>query len=220
MSYYTEQYNKELSISNKAQMVHYIKQYIIRKINDNQNIVKLCRYLTKSPLFEEGETYNGQLIKQEDLECGLLKKLSEEKRNDIYIEYPYVQSRDKILIPYAFNNKLMTKDQLYIFVGNSFAHFSDYYETGEYIFEVVITYDSEYNMLEPLGEERVIKILEEICKDFDDIYVDNLGSKVLGDLKFNIKNFEEIKISKQGAMAKVIRIVAKPLTNRKLINYA
>ncbi|MEG1309393.1 MAG: hypothetical protein RSA91_01060 [Bacilli bacterium] len=221
MSYFTEQHNKNMPISNKAKMIQGIKDYIIQKINNNQDIVRLCRYLTKTPLLEIGETYNGELIEQDDINVGLLIPLLDKRdENGVYSELPSIQSRDRILIPYAFDDSLMTQQQLYIFVSNPRTKFSDYYITGEYIFEVIITYSTDYNILEPYGDERVLKILEKFCEDFDDKYNDDKSQEKIGEIKFSIKGFEEVKISTKGTMGRIVRLEAKPITDRWLINNA
>ena len=220
MSYYAEQYNKDIPLSNKATMSMNIKRYLVDRINKDQDIVRYCRYLTKTPLYEEGVSYNGASIEQPDLDCGLLEPLSEHRDKDgNYTEYTGVETRGKILIPYAFDSNLMVKEQLFIFVSNSYAAFSNVYNTGEYTFDIVITYSPTYNVLDPYGDERSFMIIDKICEMFDDMYPENSQySEEIGDVKFNVRAIEERKAGTNGTMARVVKIVAKPITNRELIN--
>lgn len=221
MSYFTQEQNNSMPISNKAKLVKEIKRYIIRRINTNQDIVRLCRYLTKTPLIKYGETYNGECVNQIDLECGLLERLDDSRNKDgQYLYFPEIQSREEILIPYAFNDGLMTKEQLFIFVSNSSASFSEYASTGKYVFEVLITYAPTYNILEPLGEERSVEIMDKICEMFDSMFNDEESQENIGEVMFRIKSFNEVKVSTNGAMGRIIKISAEPLVDRKLINYA
>lgn len=222
MSYYAEQYNKDIPFSNKAIMSMNIKRYLVDRINKNQDIVRYCRYLTKTPLLEMGIDYKDKVVEQPDLDCGLLEPLSEHRDKDgNYVEYTGVETRGKILIPYAFDSNLMVKEQLFIFVSNSYAAFSNVYNTGEYTFDIVITYSPTYNVLDPYGEERSFMIVDKICKMFDAMYPENSQySEEIGDVKFNIRAIEERKAGTNGTMARVVKIVAKPITNREVINYA
>lgn len=211
MSYYTQEYNNSIPFSNKIKIIESGKNYIVRTINQNQNIVRLCRYLTKTPLAKRGVDYKGKIIQQPDLECGLLEKI---KDND----YKEVQSRDRILIPYAFVDSLQPEEQIKIFVDNYNARFGDKYLTGKYLFDVIIAYTATYNILEPYGEERALKIIDEICKDIDEKYNDEESQQEIGELKFTVSDIQTIKIGTGGNIGKIIRISAKPITDRRLLN--
>ncbi|MDC4245515.1 hypothetical protein [Clostridium perfringens] len=222
MNYYTEQYNKNIPLSNKATMSMYIKKYLVDRINSDQDIVRYCRYLTKTPLLEMGINYKDEVIEQPNLDCGLIETLSENRdENGEYKEYKGVETRGRILIPYAFDNSLMVKEQLFIFVSNSYAAFSGVYNTGEYTFDIVITYSPTYNILDPYGEERSLMIVDRICKMFDSMYPEK--SEVvenIGDVQLNIRAIEERKVGTNGTMARIVKVVAKPITDRSMINYA
>lgn len=222
MSYYAEQYNKDIPLSNKATMSMNIKRYLVDRINKDQDIVRYCRYLTKTPLLEMGINYKDEVVEQPDLDCGLLEPLSESRDKDgNYTEYTGVETRGKILIPYAFDNNLMVKEQLFIFVSNSYAAFSNVYNTGEYTFDIVITYSPTYNVLDPYGEERSLMIIDRMCKMFDDMYPEKSETaENIGDIQLNVRAIEERKVGTNGTMARVVKIVAKPITNREVINYA
>lgn len=210
MSYYTEEYNSNIPFSNKIKILESGKRYIVRTINNNQNIVRLCRYLTKTPLLKRGVDYKGNMIKQPDLDCGLLSNIDEK-------EYPNVQSRERILIPYSFDDSLEPSEQILIFVDSYNAKFSSKYLTGRYVFDVVIAYTPTYNILEPYGEERALKIIDEICRDIDEKYNDEESQNEIGELKLTVSDIQTIKIG-TGSAGKVLRIIAQPLTDRRLLN--
>ena len=211
MSYYTQEYNSNLPFSNKIKIIESGKSYIVRTINNNQNIVRLCRYLTKTPLSKKGVDYKGNMVKQPDLDCGLLTVLNSK-------QYPNVQLTDRVLIPYTFDDSLQPTEQISIFVDSYNARFSDKYLTGKYIFDVILAFTPTYNVLEPYGEERSLKIIDEICKDIDEKYNDEESQKEIGEMKFTITDIQTIKIGTSGYVGKVIRIVGKSLTDRRLLN--
>ena len=106
---------------------------------------------------------------------------------------------------------------MYIFINNFKNRFSSKYNTGEYIFEIIVTYDINYNILEPYGEERILLILEKLEELFDEQYVDSEDN--IGVIKLHITDIEDIKVSKS-IMGKIITIESEVLDNREIINYA
>lgn len=212
MSYFTKEYNNNLSLSNKIKIMESGKKYIINTINNNQNIIRLCRYLTKTPLLKIGVDYNNKKIKQPDLNCGLTEILNDG-------EYPNAKIRGQVLVPYAFSDDLQPDEQVNIFVNANNANFNDMYSSSKYQFDIVVTYTSTYNVLEPYGDERALKIAEEICGEFDEKYNDEKSQNLIGELKFNVSNIQSIRVGTSGTMGLVIRLIAKPTTtDRKLIN--
>jgi hypothetical protein len=222
VSYYTDQYNKDIPFSNKISMSMNIKKYLIDRINSNQDIVRCCRYLTKTPLLEMGINYNDEVVEQPDLDCGLLENLGENRNKDgEYEEYKNVESRNKILIPYASDNRLMTKDQLFIFVSNSYIYSNTYKSTSEYTFDIVVTYSSTYNILEPYGDERSLVIIDRICNMFDEMYPEKSEyAEDVGDFKFFVRSIDEQKIGANGTMVRTIKLTCQPITDRRVANYA
>lgn len=217
MGLFEKEFNESLKYANKTKNIKNIKNFLVNSINENQTIKRLTRYLTTTPLLNEGVKYSGELIEQPDLKCGLLDNLREDKENGIYLEDPNVQTRKRILIPYQFDDKLMRVEQMYIFINNFKNRFSSKYNTGEYIFEIIVTYDINYNILEPYGEERILLILEKLEELFDEQYVDS--EENIGVIKLHITDIEDIKVSKS-IMGKIITIESEVLDNREIINYA
>lgn len=213
VSYFTEEYNSNLSFSNKIKIIESGKKYIINKINSNQNIVRLCRYLTKTPLMKIGVDYNNKKIRQPDLNCGLDKMLADE-------ECPNVEVRGQVLVPYAFSDELQPEEQINIFVNARNASFNnELYKSSRYKFDIIITYTATYNILAPFGDERALKIAEQICYELDGKYNDEDSQKDIGELQFTVSNINSIKVGKTGTMGWVMEIIAKPTTtDRELIN--
>ena len=58
--------------SQKLYRVSPLKNYIVGLIDNNQNIKRLCRSMTKTPTYNKGMTYDNQLIQQPDLVDSLL----------------------------------------------------------------------------------------------------------------------------------------------------
>lgn len=222
MSDFTQKYNKSLPISNKVTMLQSIKQYIIRKINEDQEIVRLLRYLTKLPLRDFGITYDGKRIEQPNLNCGLLGRLPDAiDNNGDYIKYPTVQARNPVLIPYPFDDNLMTKEQLNIFIDANRSVFDEYQHIrGLYTFDIIITFTSTYNMLLPLGTERSLEIADRICRIFDNQFNDDTSQKEIGETLFKVRDISLVKVGSKGAMGRVVTIETNPITDRNFLNKA
>ena len=217
MSYFNEN-----QPSNKIKLVGILKSYIVNVIKSNQEIKRYTKYLTKTPLFNKGKTYRGELLNQPDLNISLLEDLPNEKDSKgNYKVLPNVLGRNKSLVPYIFDEDLMKEDQVTIFVFNTRDRFYDYKETGDYHFRIIVAYNKDYNILEPYGDERSLKICEVLSDYFDDEFmyeefIDKRYKNVCGDVKFQIEHIEEIRISKLGYLGRIMDIIAKPITDRRI----
>ena len=74
-------------------------------------------------------------------------------------------SHKRILIPYAFNDELVTEEQLFIFVYPFSNGFNGTMSNNS--FSVDIMCPLRYNEINPYGDERIYKILYEIINIFD-----------------------------------------------------
>lgn len=184
--------------SRKMRLISDIKKDIILKLQNLddervQELTRLCRYLTKTPLWDKGKTDNGELINQPDLTIDLSKKLK--AHEDVN-----VNSRGVILIPYAFSEELLKEESILIFIHCPRGTFRSH--MGKYQYAIRIAYMMESNILEPYGDERVLEIASRICDIFDDEYT-SIEKEINGDVKkirykYEIEDTSDYKLSKQG----------------------
>lgn len=166
--------------TNKGADIIELKRYIVEKIDDNETIRRYCRWLTKTPLSNNGLDYTGNIIQQRDL--GKEYTITKEVKEELGL------SHKKILIPYAFNEDLVTEEQLFIFIypySNSFNG-----TMSNNAFSVDIMCPLRYNEINPYGDERMYKILYEIINIFDGKSVEeDKWVKRVGNVKFDIKGY-------------------------------
>lgn len=184
--------------SRKIRLINNIKKDIICKLEDIkdpnvQELTRLCRYLTKTPLWNKGITETGEIIKQPDLKFPLSKELmSDEDIN--------ANSRNSILIPYAFSDDLLKEESILIFIQSPRGIFKNH--IGKYQYVLRIAYTTESNILEPYGDERSLEIASRLCDIFDETYT-NIEKDINGEIKkiqykYEIDETSDYKLSKQG----------------------
>lgn len=162
------------TVGTKSKKIVPIKNYIVKKIDDNQNIKRLCRYLTKNPLSKKSLDYNGTLVQQPILVDSLINTTLE--GNGI--------NKNQVLIPYMFTDEIITDKQCYLFVHP----YSNNYDNafGENIFAVDVIVPYEYNEIDPYSDERLFLIVNEIVDLFDNMVVDDEYVQELGMIELNI----------------------------------
>ena len=166
--------------TNKGQDIIGIKNYIVEKIEESQIIRRYCRWLTRTPLSSNGLTYNGETVKQTDLDdkYKLIKKIVEPLQG---------MTGQQILYPYPFNEDIVNEEQPFLFIYNYSNNFSGR-STGKNIFEVSVCMPLTYNEIYPYGDERLYRIVGEIINIFDGKTVEGeKHRKVLGDLQFEVR---------------------------------
>lgn len=175
--------------SQKLRRITPIKNYIIDAIDSSQNIHRLCRYMTYTPLMPKGMTYDGKIIEQPDVEGSL--KGSVDAKGDAFIS-------DTIIYPYAFTEDVVDKDRLTIYVhspktiinnqavsGRRRDDVDDY--TGRHLFYVEIVYPLEYNNIEPYGEERAFMVAQEIADIIDELSIEGEYREIIGDCPLRVE---------------------------------
>lgn len=196
------------SFSTKGKKIIPLKNYIVSKIDKNQNIKRLCFYLTKTPLLDRSIDNNNNLIYQRDIPSNV----SLQKDNKIYVgkdindKTKFIQAK-KTLIPYAYNPDMPTETQVFIFVHNDINDFNSFY--GDNIIGVEILVPYEYDILEPYSEQRLYKIVNEIIDMFDNVLIDKEYRDQLGDIELEI-----VGRSKEQRLSKTDKIIVYPLSIR------
>lgn len=173
--------------SQKLSKVVPIKNFMCKKIDEVQEIKRLCRYIeSMSPLDERGITYANEIIEQPDLKDSLMDLAKRDKHLS-------ENGKERALIPYNWSTSILNERQMNIYVYHPLTTFSSYaYRNGvsimgEHTFIIDIVYPLEMNRLVD-GNERALTIACYILDLFDEYTIDDpeLVSQV-GNLKFEIK---------------------------------
>lgn len=190
--------NQSSNKSRKIRLISDIKKDIINKICnldsiEGQELARLVRYLTKTPLWNKGLTETDKIVLQPDLKISIDKILKED-------EDVNANSRGNILIPYAFSEELLKEEKILIFIQSPRGIFKNH--LGQYQFVLRIAYMDSLNALEPYGDERSLEIASRICDMFDETYtdiekeIDNEVKKI--NYKYTVEETIDFKLSKQG----------------------
>lgn len=189
--------------SQKLYRVSPLKNYIVQKIDNNQNIKRLCRYMTKTPTYNKGMTYDGQLIKQPDLVDSLLYPVKTDEHAII---------KDYVLSPYAFTEDVLADRRLTIYVHSPRSVFNINAASnrpnygldellGKHLFLVEIVYPTEYNQIDPYGQERANLIACEVLNMLDGLTVEGEIKEIVGECIFKVEGeITDLRLSKAGYM--------------------
>lgn len=198
--------------SQKLYRVSPLKNYIVEQIDKNQNIKRLCRYLTTTPLLNRGMTYDQRRVNQPDLNDSLLTPVTTDTEATV---------ADAVLIPYTFSPEAIQEQRVSIYVYSPCSTFAESYgfghrdEAGRHEFMVDIVYPMVYDRIEPYGQERNLLIACEVMNLFDGMYVDEETRKIVGDCQFKIVgDVTSLRLSKTGYMITTIPLVVTTMTSR------
>lgn len=173
--------------SQKLKKVVPIKNFMCKKIDEMQEIKRLCRYIDSlSPLEDKGVTYDNQIIDQPDLKDSLLGIAKRDKHLSS-------NGKETVIVPYNWSTSILNERQMNIYVYHPITTFSPYASRngtsliGEHTFVVDIVYPLEMNQLAD-GQERALTIACYILDIFDGYTIDEpeLAEEV-GNLTFEIK---------------------------------
>lgn len=190
--------------SNKIRKVTILKRFILDKINENQNIKRYMRYITKLPLARKSEDFDNNIKIQPDI----LTSLTEDSSNgeQCLFSGSFNPEMDNIKIPYIFvhspRSRIDATDNVIYFV-------------------IYILCPERYNRLANYGEERLYEIADEIVQLLDEYSIeDNSIAKEVGNLKFEIDgSFEEFRMSKSNdVVVLAIPIKVKSTALRSRVN--
>ena len=192
--------------SQKLSRVSILKNHITKQIDDNQNIKRLCRYLTKTPLLSRGLTYDDKRVNQPDLVDSLLYPVETDT---------HAHTLGACLIPYAFSEMILSEQQITIYVHcpkTSFNNsrglgFGQDRVVGSHLFAIEIIFPQTYDRIDPYGEERHLLIASEILDMFDGTSISEELRPVVGDVKFQIAgDISTLRLSKAGYLITSIPI--------------
>ncbi|MGL4450751.1 MAG: hypothetical protein ACRCX8_18970 [Sarcina sp.] len=187
--------------SNALKKITPIKNILVEILDNNQNIKRYARYLTsKTPLDDEGISYNNNILEQPNLCETLTKPLRDNKDTE-------ATSRGEILIPYMFDKDLLKEEKLLIFVHSPRSYADSRNCTVEHEFLITVAVNIDYNNIEPFGEERSIAVLCELLDEIEGKFVSEKYSKKIGIIQFETKRDRWTeRISDKGFIASTIPI--------------
>ena len=192
--------------SQKLARVSILKGFLVDQIDNNQVIKRLCRYLTKTPLYRRGLTYDGKLVEQPDLIGSLLTETTQD---------PYAHTKDPIIIPYVFTEGILSEQQITLYVHSPKSSFNTNRGTGfgqdrllgSHLFLIDIVFPQIYDRVDPYGEERHLMIASEILDLFDGKSVSEELRKVVGDVVFQVVgDITTFRLNKAGYLVTTIPI--------------
>ena len=170
------------TISNKIRKKSGIEAYITQKIDGIQEVKRLSRYLTKTPLSSKGKDLLNKVIEQPDL----IETLTKDSSEGI-----------KCLYTMSFKDGLINeKVQPLIFV-HSYASKFGYSAVGDIQVMVDILVPSDYDELKYIEEKRMTEIACYIADELDDTFIDDeYWVEKLGNLKIHLDSYDEYRLAK------------------------
>lgn len=205
--------------SSKVRRIVPIKNFIVHKIDGNQNIKRLCRYYTTTPLLNRGVGYDGKSIKQPDLTDTLLKPVV----NDLNVS---PTARNQIITASTFSGDVLAERQVSIYVHHPKSIYNPNKVSGRlsygvdplggrHLFMIDIIYPEEMNRLDSLHQERGTEIACEIIDMLDGIVIGDGYEEFTGDCKLNVEGELTMgRLSTSGYMIMSIPVWVSAMTGR------
>ncbi len=183
---------KEGTVSSKFKRVVPLKSILLDLIDNNQEIKRLARYYTKTPLINRGLGYDGVLYSQPDLKDSLTLPVVEDKNASS-------TAKKRVLFNYAISNDVIDERQVMIYVHSPKSSFNPNMVNGrpsygideivgKHFFDINIAYPLEFNELDSVHEERANKIACLISDLVDGYEITNKSEyhKYVGNCVFRI----------------------------------
>lgn len=154
--------------SNKISKVTPLWRFIIDRIDECQEIKRLSRYMTKTPLDSAGTTYdNKTTIRQINLTETLLEDVTE---------------GDKVLYDNLFDPEMKdVANHVYIFVYPHTVNIAEDSLRGSMYFGIDVLCNVEFDSLARYGEKRIWKIAEYITEILDSYVIED-SDKICDDV--------------------------------------
>ena len=179
----------KLTKSQKIRRSDYIIDMIAEKIDNNQYIKRFMRYYSTNPLSKKGFIKNRTVI-QKDLKDSLL-----EDTNEINI----IESK-KCLFTYGFNDDIVVDEQNYIFIENKKIIYDNVNKMATMYLTISILVPDVYLELRDNDCDYIIRrnkiIANTIENMLGDYTVDDKYSKYIGNIKFELTDYNEDRLSK------------------------
>ena len=182
---------KPTNPSIKTSKVSLIEKYICEKIDESQEIKRLCRYMTLDPTELVALDYSNNIVEQPDLKDSLSKSVRHDKVSQ--------GCEERVIIPLMFSGEVVEALHPYIYVYCDQISFSTEREGVSPIGSLFFTIDIVYDMsTEELADwsRRSWAIAGLIMDLFDEVVItDPEYVEKVGNLKFmlssnNIRNMK------------------------------
>ncbi|MBN1075961.1 hypothetical protein DVV91_16695 [Clostridium botulinum] len=174
------------TVSTKFQKIDDIINLLVTEMDNDQELKRLCTYLTYQPLSDKSTDMSGNVIYQRDIITSMLKEQkicvskSIDKMNMLYKEMKVPQ----ILVPYCFQEDKILKEQVSLFVHNFRNDLDSQIGANDFVIDVLVP--SKYQELKPYGVNRLHEILKRLSYLFDYVETDDESSETLGNITFNV----------------------------------
>ena len=194
MAYLKEHTGRSL----KTSKVSLIERYICEKIDENQDIRRLCRYMTLDPTEMIALDYDNNVVEQPDLKDSLTKPVKHDKVSS--------GCEERIIIPLMFSGEVVESLHPYIYVYCDQISFATEREGVSAIGSLFFTIDIVYDMgTEELADwtRRSWAIAGIIMDLFDEVVItDSEYAEQVGNLKFMLSsnNIRNIKMAPNTTM--------------------
>lgn len=175
-----------------------INNLLVSEINNDAMLKKFMLFLTKSPLENKSEDYNGNIIYQYDLPNKLTEKVTYCTSKPTATTKTY-RTSEQCLFPYPSESDKITGEYPMMFVYNYAYDMGRTYSNpiATNIYKIDILIPLKYMPLYPYGESRLHKIMERLAYLFDKVSLDDESKLLMGDLDFRLVNRSiEEKINK------------------------
>lgn len=205
MAYLKEQTSKSV----KTSKVSLIEKYICEKIDECQEIKRLCRYMTLDPLEIWALDYDNQVVQQPDLEDSLSKPILRDKVSK--------GCEERIIIPLMFGGDVLDSLHPFIYVYCDQVSFATEREGASNIGSLHFTIDIVYDMgTEELADwsRRSWVIAGYIMDLFDEVvitepeYVDKVGNLKFSLSSNNIRNMKLAPNTTIGVLTIPLKLVS------------
>lgn len=174
--------DKDAEKSTKLSRASVLTKYLCINIDENQDIRRLCRYLTVEPLAEYAMDYDDNIIMQPDLQDSLLGKAKNDKVSK--------GCEERILFRTMFANKVIESLHPLIYVYCDEINFYNQRDgsqaVGTMLFYIDIVYDiSTEELLD--WEQRSWSIGQIIMEMFDSVPItDKEYTDLVGNVTFTV----------------------------------
>lgn len=174
--------DKDAEKSTKLDRVSILTKYLCINIDENQDIRRLCRYLTLEPLAEYAMDYDDNVMMQPDLQDSLLEKAKNDKVSK--------GCEERILFRTMFANKVIESlhPSIYVYCDeiNFYNQRDGSQAVGTMLFYIDIVYDiSTEELLD--WEQRSWSIGQIIMHMFDSVPItDKEYTDLIGNITFTV----------------------------------
>ncbi|HBJ1650328.1 TPA: hypothetical protein LA460_000232 [Clostridium botulinum] len=174
------------TVSTKFQKIDNIISLLVSEMDNDQELKRLCTYLTYQPLANKSTDMSNNVIYQRDITTSMLEEQkicvskTTDKNDKAYKEITVPQ----ILIPYCFQEDKILTEQVSLFVHNFRNDLDSQIGANDFMIDVLVP--SKYQELKPYGVNRLHEILKRIAYLFDNVETDSESSETLGNITFNV----------------------------------